>query len=64
MTTSIAAAVLAAGVEGLHLKCDQDLNTAEATTCRCLDCRRPLTAELSVIHRRGPVCRSRIGVIV
>lgn len=29
--------------------------------CRCLDCRRPLTAATSLAHVRGPVCRGHRG---
>lgn len=32
-------------------------------TCRCEDCRRPLTAEISVACGRGPVCRARSAVV-
>ncbi|WP_413784811.1 DUF6011 domain-containing protein [Mycolicibacter kumamotonensis] len=36
---------------------------AEAT-CRCENCRRPLTHPISVALHRGPVCRQRAGVVV
>lgn len=37
-------------------------NLGYQLSCRCLDCRRPLTDKISVRSRRGRVCRERAGV--
>ncbi|WP_428844251.1 DUF6011 domain-containing protein [Mycolicibacter sinensis] len=41
-------------------------NTTQAeqseSTCRCVNCRRPLTHPKSVAALRGPVCRLRAEV--
>jgi len=39
-------------------------NLGYRLSCRCLDCRRPLTDEISVRYRRGRVCRQRAGVVL